>query len=76
MQLLHLELTKNHKRAVEVMICLPETMKDNGELLFTAHTEEKQLSRQCIITIAESILFLARQGLALRGDDNESDSMW
>ena len=56
------------------MIQLPETTKDIGELLSTAHTEEKQLSRQCLITIAENIQFLARQGLALRGDDDESDS--
>ena len=28
----------------------------------------------CIITIAENIIYLARQGIALRGDEDEKDS--
>ena len=49
-------------------------MKDISELLFTAHTVEKQLSHQCLVMIAESILFLARQDIAMHGDDDESDN--
>ena len=41
------EKSNVHKRAVKVMIYLPETTKDIGELLSTAHTEEKQ-RRQCL----------------------------
>lgn len=57
-----------HKRAVEVVITLPQTTGDAGELLSTAHTIEKCKNRQCMTTIAENIRFLARQGIPLRGD--------
>ena len=45
-----------------------------GEMLSSAYTAEKNKSRQCLITIAENIRFLARQGIALRGDGNKGDS--
>ena len=62
-----------HKRAVEGVITLPQTTRDVGDLLSTAHAAEKRKNRQCLIAIAESIRFLARQGIALRGDLDECD---
>ena len=43
-------------------------------MLSTAHAEGKKISGQCLVTIAENIRFLARQGIALRGDEDEKDS--
>ena len=48
-------------------------MRDVGNLLSSAHAAEKRKNRQCLVTIAESICFLARQGFALCGDLDESD---
>ena len=66
--------SKTHCEAVEVMITLPNTMSDVGELLSNAHKREKELARDMLRIILSSIKYLARQGLALRGcDDAESN---
>ena len=67
------EKSATHKRAVEGVITIPQTMRDVGDLLSTAHAAEKHKNQQCLITIAESIRFLARQGIALCRDLDESD---
>lgn len=55
--------SKTHREAIEAVITLPKTTPDVGELLSKAHREEKVAAR-----------YLARQGLALRGDaDAESN---
>ena len=54
-----------HCEAVEVVITLPATTKDVGELLSTAHQQEKQQNREILLKLLCSICFLARQGLAL-----------
>ena len=33
-----------------------------------------ELNRRCFVKIVETLLFLARQGLALRGDNSDNDS--
>jgi hypothetical protein len=63
-----------HKTAVDLVITLPKTTGDIGELLSAAHAAEKESNRKCLATIAQCIQFLARQALALRGDGDESDS--
>ena len=63
-----------HKTAVELVITLPKTTGDVGELLSSAHAAEKESNRKCLATIAQCIRFLARQALALRGDGDEYDS--
>ncbi|KAL5497072.1 hypothetical protein EMCRGX_G013468 [Ephydatia muelleri] len=68
------EQTTTHKKAVEVLVTIPETTRDIGEMLSTAHAEGKKISGQCLVTIAENIRFLARQGIALRGEEDEKDS--
>ena len=68
------EQTTTHKKAVEVLVTIPETTRDIGEMLSTAHAEGKKISGQCLVTIAENKRFLARQGIALRGDEDEKDS--
>ena len=61
-----------HCEAVEV-ITLPATTKDVGELLSIVHQQEKQQNREILLKLMCSICFLARQGLALRGDATEED---
>jgi hypothetical protein len=61
--------SETHCEAVEAMITLPKTTSDVGELLSKAHKEEKELARDMLRSILSSVRYLARQGLALRGDD-------
>ena len=63
-----------HRRDVEAVITIPQTTRNVGEMLSSAHAEEQCKSRQCLLTIAHNIRFLARQGIALRGDGKEDDS--
>ncbi|XP_053374024.1 zinc finger MYM-type protein 1-like [Mercenaria mercenaria] len=62
-----------HKEAVERHVTLPKQTKDIGETLSAAHSEEKKHNRAQLLTILRNIRFLARQGVALRGHD-EDDS--
>lgn len=63
-----------HKEAVERKLKLPRETKDIGEVLSAAHSEEKTHNRQQMLTILRNIRFLARQGLPIRGhDDNQSN---
>ena len=50
------------------------TMRDIGELISSAHVAEKHKNQQYLVTIAENICFLARQGFVLHGDGDESNS--
>ena len=63
-----------HKIAVENMLVLPHTTKDIGEMLSKELEGEKEHNRKMLLYILKAIKFLSRQGLALRGDDNESNS--
>ena len=66
--------TEMQKQTMEVVVTLPRTTKDVNESLSSSHAAEKGINRQCLIRFAENIRYLARQGLALRGDGDESDS--
>ena len=48
-------------------------MSNVGELLSNAHKREKELARDSLRIIISSIRYLARQEVALRGDDAESN---
>ena len=64
-----------HKDAVAVMITIPATHGDISEYLSSMLALEKQVNRECFMKLLSSIMFLARQGLALRGDGaGEPDS--
>ena len=53
---------------------LPPTTQDVGEALVSQIAKERLQRRQCFLKQLSNIRFLARQGLALRGDGDESDS--
>ena len=59
-----------HKEAVKVSIVLPHSCPEFGEMLSSQHSQQKKENRQCILNIIAYLKFLARQGLALRGDDD------
>ena len=63
----------SHREAVEVIITLPLTTRDIGEQLSQQHATQKLNNRQSLYQIISSMRYLGRQGLAFRGDGNESD---
>ena len=46
----------------------------NELLLSTAHASEKESDRNYLLKVAQTVQYLARQGLPLCGDGNEIDS--
>ena len=69
----HLQ-SKSHIEAVEAIITLPKQTKDVGVQLSSAHKTEKEKARDMLRMILSSVCFLARQGLALRGDGSDVSS--
>ena len=67
------EQTSTHKKAVELPINFPETTRDIGEMLSSSLATKKTANRQVLLRISMSILFLAKQGIPLRGDGTEED---
>lgn len=68
------ESSSLHKQAVEVIYTLPRTTPDVGELLSAAHGCEKETNRKYLLKVSQTVRYLARQGLPLRGDGSEIDS--
>ena len=67
--------SKTHQEAVEAIIILPKTSSDVGELLNQAHKAEKENAQRMLDIILTSVRYLARQGLALRGDTSEESNL-
>ena len=67
------EASKCHQESVLKVESLPKAFGDIGEKMSKTHSEEKSDNRDCLRKILSSIRFLARQGISLRGDDDESD---
>ena len=67
-------LSKSYLEAVEKVITLLQTTQDVGEQLNKAHMLEKQKACDMLYLILSSVRFLARQGLALRGDHCSEES--
>ena len=61
--------SKTHREAVEAMVTLLNTTPDVGELLSKVHKKEKETARDMLRIILSTVryMYLARQGLALRG---------
>jgi hypothetical protein len=52
---------------------LSHQVQDVGELLNATHQKEKKTNRAMFMKVLRCIRFLARQGIALRGDGSEPD---
>ena len=63
-----------HKDAMQVIVTIPKHTSNVGEMLSHTLTVEKKENRECFRKLLSNIMFLARQGCAIRGDQNESDS--
>lgn len=61
------EKSKCHMDAVQVMIVLPKTTRDVGEINSAMRTLEKSQNRQILVKIVQNITFLGKQGLTMRG---------
>ena len=53
---------------------LPLQCKDIGEQLSSQVASEKRDNRQCLLKVLSNLRYLARQGIAIRGDGDESNS--
>ena len=68
------ESSNCHKEAVLKVVTLPAVTRDVAESLSEQHRQDKLERRKCFMKILSNIRFLARQGLALRGHGDKSDS--
>ena len=68
------EQTSTLKNAVELLIAIPETTRDVREMLSSSLAVKNKVNWQVLTKIAQNILFLAKQGILLRGDGSEVDS--
>ena len=68
------EQSECHKEAHERYVSLRMNTKDVGESLTQQHKEEKKQNRASLLKILSSLKYLARQGLAMRGDGSDEDS--
>ena len=59
-----------HKQALESL----KNIADVGEMLSSQHHEEKSNNRDNLMKVLTTLRYLACQGLALRGDNDEIDS--
>jgi len=66
--------SSTHSEAVESVITLPRTTRDIGELMSSNHKRDKETAREMLQIILSTVRFLARQGLALRGSNNDAES--
>ena len=69
------EASASHKEALQVVMVIPATCSDVGEMFSRKHAQEKSKNRQCLLRILSNICFLSRQGLAFQGDDDDSNFM-
>ena len=58
---------------MERLITLPATTSNVGELLSSAHAQEKALNRHCLLKVMSSLQYLARQGCPIRGHGDDKD---
>ncbi len=59
---------------MDAVITVPQTSLDVGVMLSKTHASEKLKNREYVFQVFHNIRFLARQGIALRGDGDEKDS--
>ncbi len=67
------EKSSCHREAVEVMITLPATTCNVSELLSKQHAIQKIKNIDALLEIMSSRKYLGRQGLALRGDNEDGN---
>ena len=67
--------TASHHEAVDLVVKIPSTTKNVGEMLSTSYASQKEENRKMLSVILSSIRYLGRQGLALRGRYKTNDDL-
>ena len=57
-----------------MVVTIPKSCADVGGMLSSARALEKKANEQYILKVIQNKQFLARQGIAFRGDGDEKDS--
>ena len=52
---------------MDIMVTIPATTRDVGELLSLEHSRQKAENRACLLKVLSNVRFLCRQGYAIRG---------
>ena len=63
-----------HKEALQVIVVIPSSCPDVGTMLSRQYADEIRNNRKCFLKVMAAAQYLARQGIALRGDGDDSDS--
>ena len=68
------EESKCHKEAYEMIVTIPKTVGNIGDMLSSIHRQTLQENSRVLLKILEIVRYLGRQGIAFRGhDDLESN---
>ena len=67
------ECSDAHKEATERLIIAPETSRDIGEILNNTVAITKETNRRMLLKLLQSVRYLARQSLPLRGNWSEDE---
>ena len=63
-----------HREVTQALVLLPQQVRDIGEVLSNEHRQEKAMNRNMFMMILQTLSFLARQGLAIRGHGDENSN--
>ena len=61
---------------MEKLVTLPQVTKYIGKMLSSTVLQERADNRKCLLMILSVLQFLARQGCAFRGHDDESGNFY
>ena len=59
-----------------MLVTLPAVTQDVSEMLSSAVLQERADNRKCLLKILCTLQFLARQGCAFRGHDDENGNFY
>lgn len=65
------EQSECHSEVVLKLVTLPKQTRDIGELLWSAHENEKAINRNHFLKILSNVRIMARQVIPLRGSESD-----
>ena len=68
------QVSEYHSVAVDLEIVIPKTHNDVLEITNEATKKSREDNRRCFAKIIECLQYLARQGLAIRREDDEESN--
>ncbi len=67
------EASSCHRQALQVTVVIPLSCPDVGAILSRQYAVETKNNRRCFLKVLAVDRYLARQGIAFRGDGDDSD---